>query len=158
MVVAGDHANNDMAGEDADSWLSQFKASGSFDSVDTQIAGPVSYTHLDRDDHSKAQGILTSRSLTTGLLCQQAFSDTTITVEEELLKSCPCPDKWDRERFTWEQEYDRLFTGFGFSKEDKRKRLSPVSYTHLPSAAPDHPYALHKTQLSYRRASVYSRL
>ena len=39
MVVAGDHANNDMAGEDADSWLSQFKASGSFDSVDTQIAG-----------------------------------------------------------------------------------------------------------------------
>ena len=39
MVVAGDHANNDMAGEDADSWLSQFKAAGSFDSVDTQIAG-----------------------------------------------------------------------------------------------------------------------
>ena len=28
-----------MRGEDADSWLSQFKASGSFDSVDTQIAG-----------------------------------------------------------------------------------------------------------------------
>ena len=39
MVVAGDHANNDMAGEDADSWLSQFDASGNFDSVDTQIAG-----------------------------------------------------------------------------------------------------------------------
>ena len=39
MVVAGDHANNDMAGEDEDSWLSQFKASGKFDSVDTQIAG-----------------------------------------------------------------------------------------------------------------------
>lgn len=39
MVVAGDHANNDMAGEDEDSWLSQFNASGSFESVDTQIAG-----------------------------------------------------------------------------------------------------------------------
>lgn len=39
MVVAGDHANNDMAGEDEDSWLSQFNASGKFDSVDTQIAG-----------------------------------------------------------------------------------------------------------------------
>ena len=88
------------------------------------LAGELS---LDRDDHSKAQGILTSRSLTTGLLCQQAFSDTTITVEEELLKSCPCPDKWDRERFTWEQEYDRLFTGFGFSKEDKKKKLSQFS-------------------------------
>lgn len=38
MVVAGDHANNDMAGEE-DSWLSMFNASGSFDSVDVQIVG-----------------------------------------------------------------------------------------------------------------------
>ena len=39
MVVAGDHANNDMAGDDEDSWKSQFEASGDFDSVDCQIAG-----------------------------------------------------------------------------------------------------------------------
>ena len=39
MVVAGDHANNDMAGDDDDSWKSQFEASGEFDSIDTQIAG-----------------------------------------------------------------------------------------------------------------------
>lgn len=39
MVVAGDHANNDMAGEDEDSWVSQFVASGAFEKVDTQIAG-----------------------------------------------------------------------------------------------------------------------
>ncbi len=39
MVVAGDHANNDMAGSDDDSWLSMFTASGNFDSVDTQIFG-----------------------------------------------------------------------------------------------------------------------
>ena len=39
MVVAGDHANNDMAGDDEDSWKSQFEASGVFDSIDTQIAG-----------------------------------------------------------------------------------------------------------------------
>ena len=39
MVVAGDHANNDMAGDDDDSWKSQFNASGAFDSVDCQIAG-----------------------------------------------------------------------------------------------------------------------
>ncbi len=39
MVVAGDHANNDMAGEEEDSWLSMFKATGNFDSVDTQITG-----------------------------------------------------------------------------------------------------------------------
>ena len=39
MVVAGDHANNDMAGDDEDSWKSQFVASGAFDSVDSQIEG-----------------------------------------------------------------------------------------------------------------------
>ena len=39
MVVAGDHANNDMAGEEEDSWLSMFEATGSFERVDTQISG-----------------------------------------------------------------------------------------------------------------------
>ena len=39
MVVAGDHANNDMAGDEEDSWKSMFVASGKFDSVDCQIAG-----------------------------------------------------------------------------------------------------------------------
>ena len=39
MVVAGDHANNDMAGDDDDSWKSMFTASGNFDKIDTQIAG-----------------------------------------------------------------------------------------------------------------------
>ena len=39
MVVAGDHANNDMAGDEEDSWKSQFYASGKFDSIETQISG-----------------------------------------------------------------------------------------------------------------------
>lgn len=39
MVVAGDHANNDMAGDDDDSWKSMFTASGNFESIDTQIEG-----------------------------------------------------------------------------------------------------------------------
>ena len=39
MVVAGDHANNDMAGDDADSWKSMFTASDSFENVETQISG-----------------------------------------------------------------------------------------------------------------------
>ncbi len=39
MIVAGDHANNDMAGDDDDSWKSQFEAAGAFDSVDSQIEG-----------------------------------------------------------------------------------------------------------------------
>ena len=40
MVVAGDHANNDMADpEDPESWISQFTASGAFDAIECQIAG-----------------------------------------------------------------------------------------------------------------------
>ena len=40
MVVAGDHANNDMADpEDEESWLSQFTASGAFESIECQIEG-----------------------------------------------------------------------------------------------------------------------
>ena len=39
MVVAGDHANNDMAGDEDDSWKSMFLADGSFESVECQIAG-----------------------------------------------------------------------------------------------------------------------
>lgn len=82
---------------------------------------------LDRDDKSISPEIYTSRKTTTGFLSQQAFSDLSVTVEKELLKCCPCPDKWDRERFAWEQEYDRVFTGFGFTKEDKKKRLEQFS-------------------------------
>ena len=37
MVVAGDHANNDMAGSDDDSWKTMFEAAGF--TVDCQIAG-----------------------------------------------------------------------------------------------------------------------
>lgn len=39
MVVAGDHANNDMAGTEGDSWYAMFTASGKFENVDTQIKG-----------------------------------------------------------------------------------------------------------------------
>lgn len=39
MVVAGDHANNDMAGNEEDSWKSMFENSGKFETVDTQISG-----------------------------------------------------------------------------------------------------------------------
>jgi len=39
MVVAGDHANNDMAGDEDDSWKMLFINSGKFANVDTQIMG-----------------------------------------------------------------------------------------------------------------------
>lgn len=39
MVVAGDHANNDMAGDDDDSWKNMFNNSNAFEKVDCQISG-----------------------------------------------------------------------------------------------------------------------
>ncbi len=81
---------------------------------------------LDRDDTHRA-GFFTSRKLTIGFLKQNAFSDLSLSVEALLLSACPCPDNWDRERFAWEQEYDRIFTGFGFSKNDKGKQLAEFS-------------------------------
>ena len=56
MVVAGDHANNDMAGDDEDSWKSQFVASGDFENVDTQIAGLGRIEAVEQlyVDHTKA--------------------------------------------------------------------------------------------------------
>ena len=39
MVVAGDHANNDMAGDDEDSWKCMFLSANAFDSIKCQIEG-----------------------------------------------------------------------------------------------------------------------
>ena len=46
MVVAGDHANNDMAGDDEDSWKSIFDSKGVFNSVECQIEGLGSIEEL----------------------------------------------------------------------------------------------------------------
>ena len=56
MVVAGDHANNDMAGDDDDSWKSMFEASGAFEKIDTQIAGLGEIEAIQQIyvDHTKA--------------------------------------------------------------------------------------------------------
>ena len=56
MVVAGDHANNDMAGDDEESWKSMFNASGAFESVDCQIAGLGGIEAIQQIyvDHTKA--------------------------------------------------------------------------------------------------------
>lgn len=88
------------------------------------IAGEV---ELDRDDKRTGKGVGQSRRLTVGMLRQQTFVDLSRTVEAELLDGCPCRNSYDRERFEYEQEYDALFTGFGFGKADKRRRLSSFS-------------------------------
>ncbi|MFR2258392.1 MAG: ABC-F family ATP-binding cassette domain-containing protein [Clostridium sp.] len=88
------------------------------------IAGELS---LDRDDRRQGAGVTSSRRLTVGMLKQQAFSDREQTVEEILLASCPFRDTFARERFEYEQEYDRIFTGFGFARADKQKKIGDFS-------------------------------
>lgn len=88
------------------------------------IAGELS---LDRDDRRQGAGVTSSRRLTVGMLKQQAFSEREQTVEEILLASCPFRDTFARERFEYEQEYDRIFTGFGFTRADKRKKIEDFS-------------------------------
>jgi len=88
------------------------------------IAGELS---LDRDDKRKGPGVLVSRQVTVGMLGQQVFADLERTVEEELLADCPAKDTFERERFEYEREYDRLFTGFGFAKEEKKRKLKTFS-------------------------------
>lgn len=88
------------------------------------IAGEL---ELDRDDKRQGPGILTSRKITVGLLHQQAGKDQDKTVEELLMEGCPAGENFSRERFAWEQEYDRLFTGFGFDKKEKGRKLSSFS-------------------------------
>ena len=88
------------------------------------IAGELS---LDRDDRRQGAGVTSSRRLTVGMLKQQAFSDREQTVEEILLAACPFRDTFARERFEYEQEYDRIFTHFGFTRADKRKKIGDFS-------------------------------
>jgi ATP-binding cassette subfamily F protein 3 len=82
---------------------------------------------LDRDDRRMGPGIVSSRKITTGILHQNPDFGAEKTVEELLLESCPSGELFSRERFEYEMEYDRIFTGFGFSKEDKKRKLSTFS-------------------------------
>ena len=88
------------------------------------IAGELA---LDSDDKRQGPGIFVSRNVTVGMLRQQGALCGERTVEEELLAACPAGDLFSRERYEYEMEYDRIFTGFGFRREDKKKRLSEFS-------------------------------
>nr|WP_314461298.1 ABC-F family ATP-binding cassette domain-containing protein [uncultured Clostridium sp.] len=88
------------------------------------IAGEL---ELDRDDKHQNCGITAARKLTIGYLKQQAFTEKERTVEEEIFSSCSFSNEFSQERFEYEREYDILFTGFGFLKSDKKKKLSEFS-------------------------------
>ncbi len=88
------------------------------------IAGELG---LDRDDRRQGPGILASRQLTVEMLGQQALAKEERTVEELMMLHCPAKGPFDRERFEYEREYDTLFTGLGFQKEDKKRSIAAFS-------------------------------
>lgn len=96
------------------------------------IAGEL---ELERDDRRQGSGICCSRKLTIGMLGQQALLHEERTVEEYLMSRCPAEGLFDRERFEYEREYDCLFTGLGFKKEDKKRPLSTFSGGERTKAA-----------------------
>ena len=83
---------------------------------------------LDRDDKRFDAGIFLARNTTIGMLRQNvAQEEKERTVEELLLALCPSDDLYSRERYDFEQEYDRIFTAFGFTRADKNKKLGEFS-------------------------------
>ena len=80
-----------------------------------------------RKNTNSALGIVTSRYITIGILRQVDSSNQDKTIEEILLESCPDKDTYSKGRFDYEMEYDRLFTGFGFEKEQKSRTLGSFS-------------------------------
>lgn len=88
------------------------------------IAGEL---ELDADDKRMSPGIKSSRKLSVGMLHQTKGEDKEKTVEELLLESCPVKDLFSKERFAYEMEYDRMFTGLGFEKSMKSRKLSTFS-------------------------------
>ncbi|MBO4506860.1 MAG: ABC-F family ATP-binding cassette domain-containing protein [Lachnospiraceae bacterium] len=79
------------------------------------IAGEL---EAERDDKRTAPVVETARALSIGYLKQTAAADAGRTIGEICLSDCPESEEW---------EFDRLFTGFGFAKEDKDKRLKEFS-------------------------------
>lgn len=88
------------------------------------ISGELS---LDRDDKNFGKGIKTDREFSIGFLHQQGFQDVEKTVEQEIISLINEEDIFSRERYYFEKEYDRIFTGFGFQKEDKKKKIKQFS-------------------------------
>ena len=81
MVVAGDHANNDMAGDDDDSWKSQFEASGEFDSIDTQIAGLGEIADVQQLYVAHTKAAMDAEGIKTEQASKTALEDGTYTAE-----------------------------------------------------------------------------
>ncbi len=85
----------------------------------------------DRDDRNPGAGIRKSRAFTVGMLGQTAVTDPEKTIRDavmdDVMAGKPAEFRYSEERYAYEQRYDRMFTGFGFRKEDKQKKMGDFS-------------------------------
>jgi ATP-binding cassette subfamily F protein 3 len=88
------------------------------------ISGEI---ELDRDDRRKTKEIETSSKLTISMLSQTNTLNHNITVNEFILENSTITDRFSREYFEYELEFDRIFTGFGFTINEKNKKIGEFS-------------------------------
>ena len=99
----------------------------------------------DRDDKRQGPAIRTSGKLTIGFLEQTRQFPEDMTVDDLMIANCPTEELYSKERYLYEVEYDRLFTGLGFSKADKSRRIrefsggqqTKIAMIHLLLGKPD---------------------
>ena len=86
---------------------------------------------LDSDEKHPYAGLARSRAFTTGTLSQTFTDDPEKTLEQSILEAVmsgkPSGYQYSKDRYSYEQLYDRMLTGFGLSKEDKGKKLCEFS-------------------------------
>lgn len=83
-------------------------------------------SELDRDDHMECGIIKTDKTITIGYLKQEIAKED-FMIDEWLRAGFGSDDPYSKERFFFESEYDRIFTGFGLKKEDKQRNIKSFS-------------------------------
>lgn len=82
---------------------------------------------LDASDRHPEPVLTRARAFTVGMLRQKAAEDPEQTVEEVILEDAARGGLYEKERYDYEQRYDRMFTGFGFRLEDREKKIGEFS-------------------------------
>ena len=82
---------------------------------------------LDTDEKHPDAGLTRSRAFTTGMMDQRFAGDPDKTLEQAVLEAVmsgkPAGYRYSRDRYYYEQLYDRMLTGFGLAKSDKTRKL-----------------------------------
>lgn len=86
----------------------------------------------DRDDKNPEAGIYQARSFTMGVLEQTLKKEELEKTAEEMMREALLSGKaedylYSRERYEEESSYRKIFTDFGFSMEEKGKKLKEFS-------------------------------